>query len=75
MEAKTLHFDVWSRDGNGVGRGRRMGSSSPPRMVVALPHPRPAPPRGAGHTTLPHPRPLGPHGDPPRPTSNTILYI
>ena len=30
------------RDGNGVGRGQKMGFSSPPRMVVALPHPRPA---------------------------------
>ena len=67
-----LAFPPTPRDGNGVGWGRRMGSSSPPRMVVALPRPRPAPGCGA---YLPHPHPLGPRGDPPRPASNTILYI
>ena len=39
----THQFWVMGRDGNGVGRGRRMWSSSPPHMVVALPCPDPAP--------------------------------
>ena len=44
----TRHFylgflgDYLSSDGNGAGRGRRMGSSSLPHMVVALPRPCPA---------------------------------
>ena len=58
-----------------MGWGRAGGWDLRPRPAWLLPFPIPAPPRGAGHTTLPHPRPLGPHGDPPRPTSNTILYI
>ena len=45
------------RDDNGVGQGRRMGSSSPPRMVLSCPIP--APPRITGNTFSPHPRPLG----------------
>ena len=55
-----------TRDGNGAGWSRRMGSSSLPRWL--LPFPIPAPPQGARQTTLPHPphpRPLGPHRDPP----------
>ena len=55
----TSIFDlpVSGRDGNGAGWGRRMGSSSPPRMVVALPRPRPAP--GCGENYLAPSSPLG----------------
>ena len=58
-----------------MGRGGAGGWDLRSRPAWLLPFPILAPPRGAGHTTLPHPRPLGPRGDPPRPTSNTILYI
>ena len=61
--------------GMAMGRGGAGGWDLRPRPAWLLPFPILAPPRGAGHTTLPHPRPLGPRGDPPRPTSNTILYI
>ena len=53
------------RDGNGAGRGRRMGSSPPPRMDFSCPHPRPAP--YDGENFLPHPRPLRPREDPRSP--------
>ena len=61
------------RDGNGAGRGRRMGSSSPPRMVLSCPIP--APPRMTGNTFSPHPRPLGPHEAPPHPVKLYFLLI
>ena len=32
---------LWDRDGNGAGRGQRMGSSSPFRMVLSYPIPTP----------------------------------
>ena len=38
---------VECRDGNGAGQGQRMGSSSPPRMVLS--YPIPATPRPASH--------------------------
>ena len=69
-------------DGNGARRGRRMGSSSPPRMVLSCPIL--APPRMTGKTFPPHPRPLGPREAPPHsiklyfliicPTTSTIFF-
>ena len=61
------------RDGNGVGWGRRMGSLSPPHMVLSCPIP--APPRMTGNTFSPHPRPLGPREAPPRPIKLFFLLI
>ena len=46
---------VWGRDGNGAERGRRMGSSSPPRMDFS--YPIPAPPRMTGKISCPIPAP------------------
>ena len=46
------------RDGNGAGWGRRMGSSSLPRMVLSCPIL--ARPHMTGKTFSPHPYPLGP---------------
>ena len=43
-----LHFYISLKDGNGAGWGRRMGSSSPPHMVLSYSIStllRPAPPR------------------------------
>ena len=59
-----------SRDGNRAGWGRRMGSSSLSRMVVALPYPHPA--SGCGENYL---APSPPLGAPRGPAPNTILYI
>ena len=49
---------IYFRDGNGVGWSQRMGSSSPPRMVLS--YPIPALPHMTGKTFSPHSRPLGP---------------
>ena len=60
--SKLKFFLVFSkditRDGNGAGRGRRMGSSSPPRMVLSCPIS--APLRMTRKTFSSHPCPLGP---------------
>ena len=60
-------------DGNGAGWGRRMGSSSPPRMVLS--YPIPVPSRMSGNTFSPHPRPLGPREAPPCPVKLYFLLI
>ena len=44
-----------NRDGNGAGRGRRMGSSPLPRMDFSCPIP--APPRMTGKISCPIPAP------------------
>ena len=49
------------RGGDGDGQGRRMGSSSPPRMM--------------GKTFSPHTRPLGPREAPPHPVKLYFLLI
>ena len=58
-----LHFYISLRDGNGERWGQRMGSSSPPYMVlscpISTPH-RPAPPHMIEKTFSPHPHPLEP---------------
>ena len=46
--------ELWGRDGNGARWGQRMGSSSPPRMVLSCPiltPPRPAPHNGENFLT------------------------
>ena len=69
-------------DGNGVERGRRMGSSSPPCMVLSyLISSRTC---MTGKTFSSHPRPLGPREIPPHlvklyfllicPTTSTIFF-
>ena len=68
-----------SRDGNGAGWGRRMGSSSLPRMVVALPHPRPASGCGArqagcGENYLAPSPPLGVPRGPTPPLIQFYIY-
>ena len=69
----TLPDVIQTRDGNGVRRGRRMGSSSPPRMVLSCPIP--TPPRMMGKTFPPHPHPLGPRKAPPHPVKLYFLII
>ena len=69
-------------EGNGVGRGRRMGSSSPPYMVLS--YPIPSQTRMSGKTFSSHPRPLGPRETPSHlvklyfliicPTTSTIFF-
>ena len=46
---------ITCRDGNGAERGRRMGSSSPPRMDFS--YPIPGPPRMMGNISCPIPAP------------------
>ena len=60
-------------DGNGVGQGQRMGSSSPPRMVLSCPIP--ASPRMTGNTFSLHLRPLGPYEVPSHPVKLYFLLI
>ena len=50
--------NIQCKDGNGVGRGRRMGSSSPLHMVLS--YPILASPYLIRKTFSPHPHPLGP---------------
>ena len=64
---------VLIRDGNGAGRGQRMGSLSPPRMVLSCLIP--ISPRMMGKTFSSHPRPLGPRETPPHPVKLYILLI
>ena len=67
---------VECRDGNGAGQGQRMGSSSPPRMVLSYPIPAtPSPPRMMRKTFSPHLRPLGPREAPPHPVKLYCLLI
>ena len=61
------------RDGNGAGRGRRMRSFSPPRMVLSCPIP--TQPRMTRNTFSPHSCPLGPHEAPPHPVKIYFLLI
>ena len=57
------------RDGNGAGRGRRKGSSFPPRMILSCPIPVMQVFILAPHDfVLPHPRPA-----PPRMTGKILL--
>ena len=67
------HGGAWLRDGNGARRGQRMGSSSPPRMVLSCPIP--TSPRMTGNTFSPHPHPLGPHEASPRPVKLYFFLI
>ena len=60
-------------DGNGAGRGRRMGSSSLARMVLSCPIP--VSPRMMGNTFSPHPHPLGPREAPSHPVKLYFLLI
>ena len=53
-----LHFYISLRDSNGEMWGQRMGSSSPPHMVLFCPIP--APPHMIEKTFSPHPHPLEP---------------
>ena len=69
----SLFLCVPSRDGNGAGRGRRMGSSSPPHMVLSCPIP--VLPRMTGNIFSPHPRPLGPREASPCPIKLYFLLI
>ena len=62
-----------NRDGNGAGQGRRMGSLSPPRMVLYCPIL--ASSRMTGKTFSPHPRPLGPREALPHPVKLYFLLI
>ena len=69
-------------DGNRAGQARRMGSSSPPRMVLSCFIPVPA--RMTRKTFSPHPCLLGPSEAPPHlvklyfllicPTTSTIFF-
>ena len=72
-EVGSNNSRLGNRDGNGAGRGRKMRSSSPPRMVLSCPIP--VPPRITGNTFSPHPRPLGPREAPPRPVKLYFLLI
>ena len=65
----------WSeiRDGNGAGWGRRMGSSSPSRIVLSCV--MPVPPYKTRKTFSPYPRPLGPCKAPPHPVKFYFLLI
>ena len=68
-----LNLNLQNRDGNGSGRGWRMGSSSPPRMVLSCPIP--ALLRMMGKTFSPYPYPLGPRETPPYPVKLYFLLI
>ena len=59
------------QDGNGVGRGRRMGSSSPPRMVLSCP-PRPTSHDGKYFLT---PSLLLEASRSPAPPCKTLLFV
>ena len=48
-------WNIMTRDGNGAGQGRRMGSLSPPHMVLSCP--MPIPPCMTRKTFSPHPHP------------------
>ena len=56
QNCKTISFEI--RDDNGAGWGQRMGSSSPPCMVLSCPIS--APLRMTRKTFSSHPCPLGP---------------
>ena len=56
-----------------VGRGRRMGSSSSPRMVLS--YLIPTSPRMTRKTLSPHPRSLGPRETPSHPVKLYFLLI
>ena len=72
--SSTTKDEVWStRDGNGAGRDWRMGSSSPPYMVLS--YPVPIPPRMTGNTFSPYPRPVGPYEAPLHPVKLYFLLI
>ena len=60
QNCKTISFEI--RDGNGVEWGRRMGSSSPPRMVLSCPIS--ALLYMTRKTFSSHPYPLGPYETP-----------
>ena len=67
-----------SRDGNGAGWVRRMGSSSSPHMVLSYPIPAPPLPILTcmmGKIFLPHPCPLGPREALPHPIKLNFLLI
>ena len=59
--------------GTAMGRGQRIGSLSPSRMVLS--YPIPALPRMTGKTFSPHPRPLGPREASPHPVKLYFLLI
>ena len=77
-----ITITIPTRDGNGAGRGQRMGSSSPPRMVLFYFIPVPA--RMTRKTFSPHPCLLGPSEASPHlvklyfllicPTISTIFF-
>ena len=71
QNCKTISFEI--RDGNGVGWGQRMGSSSPPRMVLSCPIS--APLRMTRKTFSSHPCPLGPREALPHPVKLYFLLI
>ena len=68
-----LNLNLQNRDGNGSRWGWRMGSSSPPRMVLSCPIS--ASPRMTRKTFSPHPCPLGPREAPPYPVKLYFLLI
>ena len=85
-QIRKLKFCYGNRDGIGARWSRRIGSSSPSRMVLF--YLIPTPPRMMGKTFSSHPRPLGPrqlHPTSPYlvkfyfllicPTTNTIFLM
>ena len=67
------NHNIPSRDGNRVQQGRRMGSSTLPRMVLF--HSIPIPSHITEKILLPYPRPLGPLKAPPHPIKLYFLLI
>ena len=66
-------FQIVQGVGMAIGRGQRMGPSSPPCMILSCPIP--APPCMTENTFSPHPCPLGPREATPCPVKLYFLLI